>query len=357
MIAVLIIPTGIGCPIGGHAGDANPVAKLIGACCDKVILHPNVVNASDINEMPDNALYVEGSVLDRFLNGYVRLKEVTKPNRILLVTNSPAHTETINAASAARATVGADVRVMELNIPLRMVARYDVHGLAVGDVEGWEELCIQVQLQGGIFDALAIASAVQVDEEIERKYWKEGGVNPWGGVEAMVSRLVSERIGKPVAHAPVIEKEIVDIDLTESNIVVDPRQSAEIISWAMIHCVLKGLHRAPSIIHQCENGFYEYHFRSIGFEDVNVMISPFGCWGRPHEACVKNKIPIIFVTENKCLVSNLKLSKLQDGIGIIVQNYWEATGLLMSMKAGIIPESVRRPLEATKVIRKEKDNG
>jgi len=30
MNIVLIVPTGIGCEIGGHAGDANPVAKLMG---------------------------------------------------------------------------------------------------------------------------------------------------------------------------------------------------------------------------------------------------------------------------------------------------------------------------------------
>lgn len=30
MNIVLIIPTGVGCEIGGHAGDANPVAKLMG---------------------------------------------------------------------------------------------------------------------------------------------------------------------------------------------------------------------------------------------------------------------------------------------------------------------------------------
>ena len=49
MNIVLIVPTGIGCEIGGHAGDANPVARLFGPCCDNLILHPNVVNASDVN--------------------------------------------------------------------------------------------------------------------------------------------------------------------------------------------------------------------------------------------------------------------------------------------------------------------
>jgi hypothetical protein len=45
---VLVVPTGIGSEIGGHAGDAGPVAKLLASVCDSVITHPNVVNASDI---------------------------------------------------------------------------------------------------------------------------------------------------------------------------------------------------------------------------------------------------------------------------------------------------------------------
>ena len=32
-----------------------------------------------------------------------------------------------------------------------------------------------------------------------------------------------------------------------------------------------------------------------------------------------------------------------------VENYWEATGVLASMKAGIDPASVRRPLRATQI--------
>lgn len=82
--AMLLIPTGIGSEIGGHAGDAGPIAKLIGTCCDNLVLHPNVVNASDINEMPENALYVEGSVLTRLLLGTIGLQKV-KSNKVLMV--------------------------------------------------------------------------------------------------------------------------------------------------------------------------------------------------------------------------------------------------------------------------------
>lgn len=73
---VLLVPTGIGCEIGGHSGDAGPVSRLIASACDNLITHPNVVNASDINELPENGLYVEGSVITRLLMGTVALQPV-----------------------------------------------------------------------------------------------------------------------------------------------------------------------------------------------------------------------------------------------------------------------------------------
>ena len=69
--AVMIVPTGVGAELGGHAGDACPAARLLGEACDTLILHPNVVNASDLNELPSNAMYVEGSVLTRPKTGMI----------------------------------------------------------------------------------------------------------------------------------------------------------------------------------------------------------------------------------------------------------------------------------------------
>ncbi len=153
MIGVMIIPTGLGAHLGGHAGDATPAARLLGACVDKLILHPNVVNASDINEMPENALYVEGSILDRFLEGLVELHEV-KSNKILVVCNAPATGETINAVSAARATLGIDAEIVELNAPLRMKAFINSHNQATGEFVGAGSLILQTREHD--FDALAI---------------------------------------------------------------------------------------------------------------------------------------------------------------------------------------------------------
>ncbi|MCL4252768.1 MAG: DUF3326 domain-containing protein [Anaerolineae bacterium] len=37
--AVMLIPTGIDCQIGGHAGDATPVARLLSSICNHLIIH------------------------------------------------------------------------------------------------------------------------------------------------------------------------------------------------------------------------------------------------------------------------------------------------------------------------------
>ena len=104
--AVMLIPTGVDCAIGGHAGDATPAARLIASQCDNLVLHPNVVNASDVNEQSDNALYVEGSVICRMMMGMVGLQKV-RQNRVLLVTEERPDAphvvdNTINCAEGAR---------------------------------------------------------------------------------------------------------------------------------------------------------------------------------------------------------------------------------------------------------------
>lgn len=328
MNVVMIIPTGIECEIGGHAGDATPAAKLLGACCDKLILHPNVVNASDINEMPANSLYVEGSILDRLLEGDIELKEVHQ-NRILLAVNSPAGNETINAASAARATIGADIKIIELDTQLRMIGEIK-NGIATGDVIGWEELVEQVWKHE--FDALAIASLIEVPEQLCVDYFEKGGVNPWGGAEAKASKLIASKLNMPVAHAP-IEGSTPEIQNKIFFTVIDPRMAAEAISNCYLHCILKGLHKAPRI------------GDGLSVEDIDVMVSPFGCWGRPHYACIEAGIPIIVVKENKCVLNQTPTDEV-----IEVENYLEAAGLITAMKAGISRDSIRRPLKPTEVI-------
>lgn len=324
MNVAFIIPTGLGCAIGGHAGDATPAAKLIAQTCDKLILHPNVVNASDINEMPDNALYVEGSILDRFLEGLIELEEV-QSNRVLVAVNPPLKPETINAVNAARATIGMRAEILELETPLVMNG-YVENGVATGTASGVDKLLEQVMDQD--FDALAIVSPIQVPKGAALEYLRSSKqeVNPWGGIEAIVSREIATALDKPTAHAPIEsdetkgDKELLYILLKE---IVDKRKAAEVCSNCYIHCVLKGLHNAPKI------------GKGIGRNSIAALITPTGCVGRPHQACFRAGIPVIAVEENTTSM------KHTDGRIIYVKNYLEAAGLISCISAGVDPDSVR----------------
>ena len=320
---VFIIPTGIGAEIGGHAGDANPVAKLFGSICDELILHPNVVNASDINEMPNNALYVEGSILDRFLEGKIELQKV-RSNKVLVVTNKITP-DGVNAVSAARVTLGLDVSIVELKTPLEMIGEVK-DGIAGGIVTGYRELIEQVKQYK--FDALAIHTPITVDKEKAWDYLKNGGTNLWGGIEARTSKIIANALNKPVAHAPV-ESDI----FKDFNEIVDPRMSAETVSVCYLHCVLKGLHKAPRI------------GKGLSVDDIDFLVSP-PCFGRPHKACLEKGIPIIIVKENKTVLEPTFHSSF-----VTVENYWEAAGVLACMKVGVSRESVRRPIDSTEVRR------
>lgn len=338
MNVVLIIPTGLDAEIGGNAGDANPVAKLIASVSDKLITHPNVVNAADINEMPPNTLYVEGSILDRFLEGTTELKEV-RSNKILVAVNSPVKPETVNAVSASRVTLGADIEIVELKTPFLMKSIIE-RGIAKGEVTGVDELVKQVSEYE--FDALALATPIYVDKEVGLNYLRNGGTNPWGGVEAIASKAVANKVNKPVAHAPVETED--DKWFQNYNEVTDLTIAPEMITTSFLHCVLKGLHKAPRPV--------KAGYGTISNRDVDVMISPYGCWGRPHEACVKANIPIIIVKNNKVISSNIDhighLYVNHDNL-IYVENYLEAVGIIQAMKQGISKEYFFRPIEPTKV--------
>lgn len=335
MNVVFIVPTGIGAEIGGHSGDATPAAKLIASLCDKLFIHPNVVNASDLNEMTENMLYVEGSILDRFLEGTVGLEEVYS-NRTLLAVNE-IKPEIVNAASAARATMGADIRILELRTPLMMVA--DVHkGIASGNIYNLKEAIGQIERHD--FDVLVVNTPIETNPNLVREYLTgEGGTNLWGGVEAMLSRGMSEELDKPVFHAPVENSDV----LKTLNEMVDPRKAAEMVSVCYLHCCLKGAHTAPRI----SMSLYTDH-RPSGFhrEDINFMVSPIDVWGRPHEACAKAGIPIIAVEENRTVLEN----KMLPSSVIVVENYLEAAGVISAKKAGVSLSSVKRPLGRTAVI-------
>ena len=314
MNVAIIIPTGINAAIGGDCGDATPVIKLFSPICDRVLTHPNVVNAADINEMPENAWYVEGSILDRFLEGAIDLKR-PRMNRLLVIMDRYS-IDTMNACGAARATLG--IPILTETFPGLTMKGGVENGKATYDFGSVDALCSFANAIPD-WDALAIHSPIEVETACATKYFIEGGPNPWGKVESEVSRAIAKRVSKPVAHAPMESGSLNDFKL-----VVDDSKASEMVSVCYLHCVLKGLSRAPRIV---ERGF--------NVSELDALITPSGCIGRPHKACFKRGIPVIAVNENTTCEDK------SDGRIIYVDNYLEAAGVICSYKAGILPKSVR----------------
>ena len=348
--AVLVVPTGIGAEIGGHAGDATPVAGLLASACDTLVTHPNVVNASDVIDLPHNALYVEGSVLSRLLMGTVGLQPV-RGNRVLVVVD--AHPDdlfthaAVNAVSAARASYGLfGGEVVELGARLVMDSRFTSTGRATGRVDGLGPLLRVLDERQGTYDAVALSSVIDVPASYHTEYFERAGemVNPWGGVEALLTHALSTLYDVPSAHSPMMEsQEIANMDPG----VVDPRMAAEAVSLTFLQCILKGLQKSPRIVTDAEA---MRHHSVLSASDVSCLVIPDGCIGLPTLAALSQGIPVIAVRENRNLMRN-DLSALPWSPGQLytVQNYWEASGVMSALKAGIDPQAVRRPISPTKV--------
>ena len=84
---ILVIPTGIGCEIGGFAGDAIPVAKLLASASRCLVTHPNVMNGGTLSEKNESIFYIEGYSLDRFARAEIGLKKVNQQKICLLYTS------------------------------------------------------------------------------------------------------------------------------------------------------------------------------------------------------------------------------------------------------------------------------
>jgi len=347
--SVLLIPTGVGAEIGGHSGDGGPLAKLMSSVCDTLITHPNVVNAADINELPSNGLYVEGSVISNLLMGSVGLQKV-RSNRVALVIDNHIDRciseHSINAVSAARAALGLDCPlVIKMEDKINMNASYASSGRANGRVDSLENIVKVLEEHRSKYDAVAISSIIGVPKQYHHDYYLGDMVNPWGGVEAMLTHFISSIFQVPSAHAPMMEsQEILNLNVG----VVDPRMAAEVISVTYLHCVLKGLHSSPRII--SDQSQFNHH-SVITARDIACLIIPDGCIGLPTLAAMEQGVTVIAVRENKNLMKNdLTCLPFAPGKLFIVDSYLEAIGVMSALREGIAVETVRRPLSFTRVL-------
>lgn len=338
-----IVPTGIGCSIGGFAGDAAPVTSLLASVADYLITNPNTVNASNFIGLQDrNVLYTDGCCIDWFCKGVVDLY-VPYSNRIgLIVEKADDHSlDTVfNVVNSVRAVHGINIKevvITEQSIGGRCFENQS--GAFVGTIDHPHllfEACDELLKRG--VDAIAITTNIE-DLPLKEyaKHFEGNYPNPIGGVEAIISYLVTSRYHLPCAHAPLMN--IKQLDLKHH--VVDARAAGEMASESGLACILIGLRNAPQIIAKPDMRVSDV----ISINNLLAIVTPASCLGGiPAIYAQKYNIPVIAVQENRTIL-DVTQEKLALTNIIEVSSYAEAAGMVLALRKGLSLESLSRPLK------------
>jgi hypothetical protein len=344
-VVLSIIPTGIGCEIGGYAGDAAPATALLASCTDYLITNPNAVNASDFILMPDNVLYTEGFIIDQFSRGQVNLYKPYS-NKLGLIINKPDKSQldiVFNIMNTVRAVHGVHIEdyvITEESIGSR--CEQNRSGSYVGNIDKPGVLfkaCDKLVEKG--VNAIAVTSNIK-DLPLDNYavHFEGKHPNPIGGAEAVISHLICKKYRIPAAHAPLLN--VKDLKLKSS--VVDARGAGEFSSISGLACVLIGLSKAPQI-----NKTQCYGIEDIvNINNLLAVVAPAGALGGvPMIYAQRNGIPVIAVKENRTIL-DITQSKLNLKNTIMVNNYPEAAGILQALKKGISIPGLYRPLATLK---------
>lgn len=338
-IALQIAPTGIGCEVGGFAGDATPATNLLASACDQLLTHPNAVNAAVMYRARPNVSYVEGHALDRFVMGQWALRPV-RSNRIAMVIDRSvaddpqAMIRIRNAANATRTVAGVDLigwvsTVDALDLRLTGGAFGATHG-EIANPQVLLEAARKAVERGAEAIAL-VARMPEVPADLAEAYAHGTGPDPIGGLEAVLSHLVVSELMVPCAHAPY--------EPFEEEGVVDPRVAAETIGLTFLPCILEGLARAPRYV-----PLAEVIPGDLTVAAVDAVVAPWeACGGIPMLVAAERGIPLIAV---KTGVAAGGVTPDQLGIpALSAASYLEAAGLLLALREGLSPGALRRPVD------------
>lgn len=290
LLGAFIVPTGIGASIGGFAGDASPYAKKFNKIL-KLIVNPNVVNAGGFSGIDSNMLYIEGYSLDEFFKGKIGLKESSN-NKIGIIIDKAlpedvlnVHINTINAVNAVYGIDCTEIEITEEEVGVEFFV--NKQGISMGSVKNIETLkkAGENLLKRGC-EALAIVCLF--DDETSEDYENGIGVDPIGGVEAIISHYISRELKVPCAHSPAFR------DYSISSKIVNKKASSEYITPTFLPCILIGLNNAPKLTN---NG-------NITIENLDYLVMPANALGAiPVFEAIKRNIKVFAIEENVTLLN------------------------------------------------------
>ena len=287
-LGAFIVPTGVGASVGGFAGDASRAARKISQKCE-LIVNPNVVNAACFSGINENMLYVEGYSLDRFFKGETCL-EHSNNNKIGIIFDKAikpevlnVHINTMNAGEVVYGlnSMGYEITEEEVGVDFFV----DSTGVSMGNVKNLLTLkkAAEKLIERG---AEAIAIVCRFPDEKGDDYANGIGVDPVGGVEAIISHYISKEFSIPCAHAPAFD------DITISTDIVDKRCSAEYITPTFLPCILIGLNQAPKLTKT-----------GLSVENLDFVVVPYNSIGGiPVLEAAKRGIKVYAVKENQTVL-------------------------------------------------------
>lgn len=315
---VFIVPTGVGASIGGYAGDGSGAARMFSKI-GKLIVNPNVVNAAVFSGIDENMLYTEGYIIDEFFKGNITLRE-SKNNKIGIIFDKPipeyvlnVHINTINAV---KTVYGIDIFDYEITKePVGVEFFVNENGISSGIIKNADTL-IKAGNNLKNKGAQALGIVCLFDNSDDEDYENADGVDPVGGVEGIISHIISRELKLPCAHAPAFS------DINIPTRIVNPKAAAEYITPTFLPCILLGLNNAPQIV-SCEDKQDSYY----SIDDVNSLIVPFNSLGSiPVLQAAERGIRIFAVKENSTIL-DVDASSL--GIDVIeVEEYKDILNIL-----------------------------
>ncbi|MDD3436060.1 MAG: DUF3326 domain-containing protein [Candidatus Gastranaerophilales bacterium] len=350
-LGAFIVPTGVGASIGGYAGDASTWARRF-AEVSTLIVNPNVVNAGGFSGITENMLYVEGYSLDEFFKGNIGLVPSAK-NKVGVVFDKGISEAVLNIHIN---TINAVKTVYDLDIIYEVTQKVletdffvDLSGISTGKINNIETILKSAKnlLSQG---AEAVAIVCKFKDDNQNTAYESGiGVDPIGGLEAIISHYISKELRVPAAHAPAFE------DFSISTKIVDPKSASEYITPTFLPCILIGLSQAPRIVAKqrekkeknkwkMENGkwkifcslltahcsllkpFILSHQNDsllLTVSDLDFLVMPYNSLGSvPVFEAIKRGIKVFAVKENQTVLNVTKNSLLLDKI-IEINTYQE----------------------------------
>jgi len=332
------VPTGIGCAIGGYAGDALPSARLLAAASGCLITHPNVMNGAALYWPDPRIHYVEGYGLDRFAVGAWDLRPVRR-QRIGLLLDAGIEAELaqrhIQVAEGCRASLGLEIGpVVTTDQPLEVQLEQGSSGSSWGRL-GCPDALLRAgeRLKNAGASAIAVVARFPEDPASEElaAYRAGSGVDALAGAEAVISHLLVRHLQMPCAHAPALAPLPLDPQL-------DPRAAGEELGYTFLACVLVGLSQAPDLVPAGDG--------ALQAAQLGAVVAPEGALGGEAVlACLERKVPVITVENPSVLAVTAEALGL-GGAVLPARSYSEAAGLVLALREGLSPASLRRPLPA-----------